>query len=97
MPAQQEGEEKQSINKPKEEKKKRTYLVENAIKGVFGWGENRNDGKQGEENKVKNVVLHCLVDERKQERQKTGEKVFSLEPTFLILPNPEENVERKVL
>ena len=39
---------------------------------------------------VENVIFHCLVEERKQERQKIGEKVFPLGPTFLILPNWEE-------
>ena len=34
-------------------------------KGVFGWGKNRDDGKQGEENMVENVVFHSLVEERK--------------------------------
>ena len=46
---------------------------------------------------MKNVVFHCLVGEGKWGRLKTREKVFSPEPTFFILPNQEENVERKVL
>ena len=66
-------------------------------KAVFGWGENREDGKQREENRVENTVFHCLVGEGKWGRQKTREKVFSLGPTFFILPNQEEKPERKVL
>ena len=46
---------------------------------------------------MENTVFHCLVEEGKQERQKIGEKVFPPEPTFLILPNLEENGEEKVL
>ena len=67
------------------------------LKVVLGWGENRKDGKQREENRMKNVVFHCLVGEGKWGRQKTWERVFSPKPTFFILPNQEENVERKVL
>ena len=46
---------------------------------------------------MENVVLHCLVREWKWGRQKTWEKVFSPGPTFFILPNREEKLERKVL
>ena len=46
---------------------------------------------------MENVVFHCLVGEGKWGRQKTREKVFSPGPTFFILPNREENQERKVL
>ena len=60
---------------------RKTHSNKNS-KGVFGWGENREDEKQGEENMVENVVFHCLVEERKQERQKIEEKVFPSEPTF---------------
>ena len=35
---------------------------------MFGCGENRENGKLGEENKVKNGIFHRLVQERKQER-----------------------------
>ena len=64
---------------------------------MFGWGENREDEKQGEENRVKNVVFHGLVEERKQERQKIEEKVFPSGSTFFILPNWEENREEKAM
>ena len=47
------------------------------FQGTFGWGENREDGKQGEQNRVKNDIFHCFVEERKQERQKIGGK-FSI-------------------
>ena len=46
---------------------------------------------------MENAVFHCLVEERKQERQKIGEKVFPPESTFFILPNLEENEEGKVM
>ena len=46
---------------------------------------------------MENIVFHCLVGEGKWRRQKTREKVFSLGPTFFILPNREEKLERKVL
>ena len=32
---------------------------------VFGWGENREDRKQREENRVENSVFHCLAKEGK--------------------------------
>ena len=75
---------------------RKTHSNKNS-KGVFGWGENREDEKQGEENMVENVVFHCLVEERKQERQKTEEKFFPPRPTFFILPNWKENEEGKEL
>ena len=43
------------------------------------------------------AVFHCLVEERKQQRQKIGEKVFPHGPTFVILPNWEENEKGKVI
>ena len=46
---------------------------------------------------MENAVFHCLVEERKQERPKIGEKVFLPTPTFFILPNWEENQEEKVM
>ena len=64
---------------------------------VFSLGENREDGKQREENRVKNTVFHCLVGEGKLGRQKTQKKFFSPRPIFFILPNREEKLERKVL
>ena len=36
--------------------------------GVFGWSENREDRKQEEENRVEDIVFHCLVEEGKWER-----------------------------
>ena len=36
---------------------------------------------------IKNVVFHCLIEKKKYERQKTGEKAFRLRPTFFILPD----------
>jgi len=49
------------------------------------------------ENRVENAIFLCLVGEGKWEGQKTREKVFSPRPTFFILPNQEEKLERKVL
>ena len=37
-------------------------------KGMFGWGENKEDGKEEEENRVENGIFSYLVQERKQER-----------------------------
>ena len=67
------------------------------INTVFGWSENREDGKHREENRVENSVFHCLVKERKWGGRKIREKVFSPGPTIFILPTREENLERKVL
>ena len=67
------------------------------LQAVFSWGENRENGKQREENRVENTVFHCLVGEGKLGRQKTWKKVFSPGPTFFILSNREEKLERKVL
>ena len=64
---------------------------------VFGWSENREDGKYREENRVENSIFHCLAKERKWRGRKTREKVFSPGPTIFFLPNREENLERKVL
>ena len=41
--------------------------------------------------------IDCLGKERKWGGRKTREKVFSPGPTIFILPNREENLERKVL
>ena len=46
---------------------------------------------------MKNVVFHCLVEERKQKRQKIGEKVFPPRFTFFILPNWKKNEKGKVI
>ena len=46
---------------------------------------------------VENGIFHCLVEERKQERQKIKRKIFPSDPPFFILPVWEENGERKVL
>ena len=59
---------------------------------MFGWSENR-----GMENRVENDILYCLVQERKQERQKIGRKIFPTGSHFFILPIWEENGEEKVL
>ena len=49
------------------------------------------------ENRVENGIFHCLVEKRKQERQKIGWKIFPLDPPFFIFPIYEENGEEKVL
>ena len=46
---------------------------------------------------MENGIFHCLVEERKQERQKIGGKIFPLGAPFFILPIWKENEERKVL
>ena len=43
---------------------------------MFGWGENKEDGKEGEENMVENGIFSCLVQEIKQERQKMENNPF---------------------
>ena len=35
---------------------------------MFGWGENKEDRKQEEENRVENAIFYCLVEEKKYER-----------------------------
>ena len=45
-------------------------------------GENREDEKQREENRVENGIFHCLIQERKQERQKIGRKIIPLDSHF---------------
>ena len=62
---------------------------------VFGWSENKEDGKQKKENKVENNVFHCLVKEGKWRGRKTQEKVFSPRPTIFFLPNWEEKAGDK--
>ena len=64
---------------------------------MFGWSENREDEKQGEKNRVENGIFHCLIEERKQKRQRIRGKFFTPDPPFFILPIWEENEERKVL
>ena len=67
------------------------FLLSNS-NTVFGWGENKKDGKY----RVENIsVFHCLAKEEKWGGRKTQEKVFSPEPTIFILPNREENAEEK--
>ena len=50
---------------------------------MFGQGENNEDGKQGEENRVDNDIFYYLVQERKQERQKMRRKIFPPNPHFI--------------
>ena len=64
---------------------------------MFGWDENREDGKYGEENIMENGIFHYLVQERKQEIQKIGRKIIPPSPHFFIFPILEENGEEKVL
>ena len=46
---------------------------------------------------VENGIFYCLVEERKQERQKIGRKIFPPGPHFFILPIWEEKVLNDVL
>ena len=62
---------------------------------MFGWGENRKDGKQREENRVENSVFHCLAKEEKLGGRKTQEKVFSPGTIIFILSNREEKAGEK--
>ena len=61
------------------------------LKGMLGWGENREDGKEGEENKVESGFFSCLVQERKQEKQKMGWKIIPPNPHNFVLLIWEEN------
>ena len=54
------------------------------LQAVFSRGENREDGKQREENRVENTVFHCLVGEGKLGRQKTWKKFSLPGPHFLF-------------
>ena len=58
---------------------------------MFGCGENGENGKQGNENKVKNGIFSYLVQERKENRQKMGVENNPSGPTFFFLPIWEEN------
>ena len=49
------------------------------------------------ENRVENGIFHCLIEERKQKRQRIGGKFFTPDSPFFILPIWEENEEKKVL
>ena len=49
---------------------------------MFGWGENREDGKHREENRVENSVFHCLAKEGKWGGRKTREKILSRAHNF---------------
>ena len=57
------------------------------IQDIFGWGENKEDGKYREENIVKNGIFLYLVEKRKQERQKIARKIFPPSPPFFFPPN----------
>ena len=46
---------------------------------------------------MKNDIFHCLIEERKQERQKQGGGILLPDPPFFILSIWEENEEGKVL
>ena len=85
---------RRKINFLKFKDEKQTF---DKVQGMFGWGENREDGKQKEENKVENGIFYCLVEERKQERQKIGRKIFPPGPHFFILPIWEEKVLKDAL
>ena len=45
---------------------------------------------------MKNNIFHCLVQKRKQERQKIRRKIIPLGPHFFILPIWKENGEKKI-
>ena len=53
---------------------------------MFGYGENREDGKQAEENKVENDIFPCLVQERRREIENEEEN-FPSRPTFFYPSN----------
>ena len=50
---------------------------------MFGCSENGENGKQGNENKVKNGIFSYLVQKRKEKRQKMGWKIIPPVPHFL--------------
>ena len=37
---------------------------------MFGWGENKENGKKGEENRVENDIFSYLVQERNKRNRK---------------------------
>ena len=49
---------------------------------MFGWGENRENGKQKEENRVENSIFQCLAKEGKWGGRKTRAKVLSQAHNF---------------
>ena len=51
-------------------------ILEYQTKALFGWGENRKDGKEREENMVENEIFSYLVQEGKQERKKMMWKII---------------------
>ena len=50
---------------------------------MIGCGENGENGKQGNENKVKSGIFSYLVQKRKEKRQKIGWKIIPPVPPFL--------------
>ena len=46
---------------------------------------------------MENIIFYCLVEKRKQKRQKIGEKFFLPDSTFFILSNWKENEGGKVM
>ena len=57
---------------------------------MFGWGENKEDGKEGEENMVENGIFSCLIQEIKPKRQKMGWKIIPSGPHNFVIPIWEE-------
>ena len=91
--------ERRKKKRKKEKKKRRSEMIGDWREGkgkreklntMFGWGENREDKKQREENRVENSVFDYLAKEGKLGGRKTWEKVFSPKPTIFIVSNWEE-------
>ena len=62
---------------------------------MFGWGENKEDGKEGEENMVENGIFSCLIQEIKQERQKMGWKIIPSSPHNFVIPILRKSKEKR--
>ena len=68
-----------------------TYGINGKTDTMFGWRDDREDGKQWVENGVENSVFHCLGSKGKQRGWKIREKIFLPDPPIFFLPNREEN------
>ena len=64
---------------------------------LFVWGENREDGKYREENKVKNSIFYCLAKEGKWGGRKTREKILSEAHNFHPPKSGEKSKEKNVV
>ena len=73
-----------------------SYRPQNVPKGVFGWGDFRENGKWKREKWRENDIFGCLVEGGKEERFWWGPQVFSPPPSKYNLSKLERNLEWKV-